>query len=140
MQTSTVLSALGGGALIGLAASLLLLVHGRIAGIAGIFGDVLDVPTAGLWRVGFLLGLCGAGLVAAFVAPGAVGGPPVSLPLIAVAGGLVGAGTRLANGCTSGHGVCGLSRMSPRSLVATGTFMVVAALTVAVVRGLGGWS
>jgi uncharacterized membrane protein YedE/YeeE len=140
MQTSTLLSAMAGGALIGVGASILLVVHGRIAGIAGICASIFTIPTKGLWRLGFLVGLCGAGVVAAFAAPGALGTTPVSLPLVAVAGVVVGFGTRLGNGCTSGHGVCGLSRLSLRSLAATMTFMVVAAITVAVVRAAGGWS
>ena len=138
---TTALTAIAGGALIGLAASLVLLAFGRVAGIAGIVGSLLGRPPADLtWRVAFLGGMLATGVVAAVAFPGAIGGPPVSLPLVAVAGVLVGVGTRLGSGCTSGHGVCGLARFSKRSLAAVMTFMVVAALTVAVVRGLGGWS
>jgi uncharacterized membrane protein YedE/YeeE len=139
MQTSTVLEALCGGALIGVAASILLLGLGRICGIAGIAGSLLG-PTDGRgWRVAFLAGLMAPGAIARFVEPDAIGGSPVSLTVVAAAGLLVGFGTRLGNGCTSGHGVCGISRFSVRSLVATITFMAIAAITVIVVRAAGGW-
>ncbi len=123
-----------GGVLIGLSAVGLLLVDGHIAGISGILGDALR-RRAGAWRYAFL-----AGLVAApFLAP--LAGVPAVIPThqtgligLAVAGLFVGFGTRLSSGCTSGHGVCGLSNLSPRSLVATLTFMAIAAATVFVVR------
>ena len=135
------LRALAGGALIGGAASLLLLAHGRVAGISGILGSLLQRDTTDRdWRLGFFAGLLLAGVVAAVAFPSAVGGTPVALPLVVIAGLLVGFGTRLGNGCTSGHGVCGISRLSKRSLVATMVFMGSAALTVLVVRALGGWS
>ena len=141
LESSTVLSAIAGGALIGASASLLLLVHGRIAGISGLLGELIRPGgDARATRLAFLLGLLAAGVVAAIAYPSAVGASPVALPLVALAGVLVGFGTRLGNGCTSGHGVCGISRLSVRSLVATGVFMVVAALTVVVVRAAGGWS
>ena len=141
MELSSVLAAIGGGALIGLSASLVLLAFGRVAGIAGIVGSLLGRPPADLvWRVAFLGGMAATGVVAAFAFPQALGGPPVSLWLVAIAGVLVGYGTRLGSGCTSGHGVCGLARFSKRSLAAVMTFMVVGAITVAVVRALGGWS
>jgi len=141
MEIETVLRALAGGALIGGAASLLLLAHGRVAGISGILGSLLQRDTTDRdWRLGFFAGLLLAGVVAAVAVPSAVGGTPVALPLVVIAGLLVGFGTRLGNGCTSGHGVCGISRLSKRSLVATMVFMGSAALTVLVVRALGGWS
>jgi uncharacterized protein len=141
MQLDSVLSGLAGGALIGAAASLLLFTHGRVAGISGAVGGLLRRDGRERdWRLGFLLGLVLAGVVAAVAFPAAVGISPVSLPLVAAAGVLVGFGTRLGNGCTSGHGVCGLSRLSRRSLVATMTFMGSGALTVLLVRHLGGWS
>jgi uncharacterized membrane protein YedE/YeeE len=141
MQTFTPFSALAGGALIGLAASMLMLSHGRVAGVSGLFAAAVD-PRAqdrgpALW---FLGGLILAGAAARFVLPSAL---PDALPGLAVAstaGLLVGFGTRLGNGCTSGHGVCGLSRLSKRSLVATLTFMAVGVLTVAALRALGGLS
>ena len=134
METTTALTALAGGALIGLAASLLLVVHGRVAGVSSIFGNVLDRPSDGLWRAGFVTGMAATGAVAALAFPSAIGEPPLRLWAVALAGLLVGIGTRIGDGCTSGHGVCGLSRLSVRSLAAVMTFMVVAALTVAVVR------
>ena len=141
MDSSTILPALAGGALIGAAATLLLATLGRIAGISGVLGALLQPGTAERgWRVAFLAGLVGAGVVAAIAFPSAVGAAPVALPVVALAGVLVGFGTRLGNGCTSGHGVCGLSRLSRRSLAATLVFMATAAATVLVVRALGGWS
>lgn len=141
MDTETALRALAGGALIGGAASLLLLAHGRIAGISGILGALLrrDTPDRD-WRIAFLVGLVVAGVVAAVAFPSAVGGAPVATPLVVAAGLLVGFGTRMGNGCTSGHGVCGISRLSRRSITATVVFMATAAATVLVVRALGGWS
>lgn len=131
--------ALAGGALIGLSASLLLALNGRVAGISGIVGGLL-VPTRGdvVWRALFVAGLVAGGIAAYLVSPesfDASGAP--ALPLVALAGALVGLGTRLGNGCTSGHGVCGISRLSPRSLAATLTFMTTGALTVLVMRFLG---
>lgn len=135
MDNFTPWSALPGGALIGLGASLLLLLNGRIAGISGIFNGVLR-PQAGDtgWRVLFLVGLVlGTALYAATATLPFVpreGYPPV---LLAAAGFLVGAGTRMGSGCTSGHGVCGVARASRRSLVATLTFLVAGALTASLV-------
>ncbi len=136
-QSFTPLAALAGGALIGLASALLILCNGRIAGISGIVGGLL-APARGDrgWRLAFLIGLIGSPLVLMTVSG------PVSSPISAgtaalIAGGLVvGFGTRLASGCTSGHGVCGLSRLSPRSLVATLAFMGAGFATVFVVRHL----
>jgi uncharacterized membrane protein YedE/YeeE len=130
--------ALVGGALIGLAASAMLFFLGRVAGVSGIAGGLLDKrPTAGdaLWRAAFVAGLVIGGALLAFAYPAAFPSPPAdpSAALI-VAGLLVGFGTRLGNGCTSGHGVCGVSRLSRRSLVATATFMATAIVTVFVTR------
>jgi uncharacterized protein len=131
------LSALFGGALIGLAVMLLLLVNGRVAGISGILGGVLSAPDRS-WRLFFVAGLLGGGVIAELVRPTALGPMVASLPTLAMAGALVGVGTRLAHGCTSGHGVCGVSRLSSRSLAATGIFMGVAMAVVALVRhGIG---
>ncbi len=133
---STLLSALFGGALIGLSAGLLLLLEGRIAGISGIAGRLATSHDRG-WRLAFLGGLFFGGLLFVWRAPQAFGAAHwASLPVLAVAGALVGVGTQIANGCTSGHGVCGIGRGSKRSLVATITFMTVAALVVAAMRGL----
>lgn len=132
--------AVAGGALIGTGAAVLLAMNGRIAGISGILGGLV-APVRGEvgWRALFLAGLLLGGLVMLVVMPSAfdAAGTPV-LPLVAVAGVLVGVGTRIGNGCTSGHGVCGISRMSPRSIVATVTFMITGALTVLVTRHVGG--
>ncbi|MGH1589632.1 YeeE/YedE family protein [Methylobacterium phyllosphaerae] len=140
MDGFTPLSAVLGGVMIGAAAALFLILNGRIAGISGILGGLLALPPNWTgWRVAFL-----GGLVLAPLAYAGLGGslPPVtvdaSFPLLAVAGLLVGFGARLGAGCTSGHGVCGIGRGSPRSLVATGTFMAVAMLTVFVMRHLVG--
>jgi uncharacterized protein len=127
--------ALAGGALIGLASALLLLTNGRIAGISGILGGALMPKAADFgWRLTFLLGLLAGGALI-FVMPQRfdMQGLP-SLLWVAVAGVIVGFGTRLGSGCTSGHGVCGISRGSPRSIVATLTFILTGGLTVFVVR------
>ncbi len=130
------MSALAGGVLIGMAATLLLWLTGRIAGISGIVGGVL-MPRRGevVWRIAFVLGLIGAGAAWLWWVPGAYvprqGFSPV---LLVIAGVLVGFGTRMGNGCTSGHGVCGLGRLSPRSLAAVLTFMAAAIVTTYLVR------
>lgn len=129
-------TAAAGGVLIGLAATLLLWLTGRIAGVSGLLGGVLaPKPGEVAWRVAFLVGMvAAAGLYLASV-PGAyvprTGFPPW---LLAIAGLLVGFGTRLGNGCTSGHGVCGLGRLSLRSLAAVLTFMAAAIATTFLVR------
>jgi uncharacterized membrane protein YedE/YeeE len=141
MEMRDIVSALLGGGLIGLAASLLLLWNGRIAGISGIVAGLLR-PVAGevAWRAAFIAGLVAGGLALATVYPVAVEvRTPAPLGGIVLAGLLVGYGTRLGNGCTSGHGVCGVSRLSRRSLVATATFITTGALTVYLVHSsLGG--
>lgn len=130
-----------GGALIGLAAALLMLLNGRIAGISGIFGTALNFPVGDSgWRWSFVLGLV-AGGVGMFALSGPVAfentlGLP--MPAVAIAGLLVGIGTRLGSGCTSGHGICGLARFSPRSIVSVFTFLFTGAVTVFVVRHLIG--
>ncbi len=124
---------LAGGLLIGTASAILLLGNGRIAGISGILGGVLGGRNVGE-GLAFLAGLIG--LPALYTLT--LGAPPItvtaSMPLLVVGGLLVGFGTRLGGGCTSGHGVCGLSRLSPRSLVATGGFMGAAAVVVFALR------
>ena len=132
-------SALVGGALIGLAAVLLMLLNGRIAGVSGILGGALT-GDGRAWRLAFL-----AGLVAAPLLMGALGDPvplprmPASWAIIVAAGLLVGFGTRLGGGCTSGHGVCGIARLSLRSILATLVFMATAMVVVAIMRhGFGG--
>ena len=132
MENFTPVSGLVGGLLIGLAAALLLLLNGRISGISGIVGGLLVPKSSDAgWRVVFVAGL----LLGAFAYMLAAGGTiPVqmqaSLPVLVVAGLLVGFGTRLGSGCTSGHGVCGIARLSRRSMVATSVFFGVAILTV----------
>lgn len=137
-ESFTPWSALLGGALIGIAASIFLVFTGRVAGISGVLGGLL-VPKAGEveWRIAFVVGLAMGGLGALLLHPDAIAGSPRSLALVAVAGLLVGAGTRIGNGCTSGHGVCGLSRFSQRSLVATLTFMATGVLAASAARVLG---
>ena len=130
-------SALAGGALIGAAATLLALANGRIAGISSIAGGLLHPePGDSAWRIAFVAGLAAAplayGVFTALPAVAIESGPAT----LVVAGLLVGVGTRYANGCTSGHGVCGLSRFSPRSLAATLAFMGAGFATVFVVRHL----
>lgn len=134
----TPVSALIGGALIGLAASVFLLTHGKVAGISGLYGGLLNPQTEdGPVRFAFVAGLVLAGVFARMFAPGLFAAMPASRPMlvIAIAGLLVGYGTRIGNGCTSGHGVCGLSRFSIRSLVATITFIATGAVTVALFGG-----
>lgn len=132
MDPSSVVRALIGGALIGLAASIALLAHGRIAGISNALGRLFAADGGRDFRIPFLIGLVATGVVAAIVAPSAIGAAVRGTPLLAVAGVLVGVGTTLGNGCTSGHGVCGLARGSGRSLLAVMTFMATGAITVAI--------
>lgn len=127
-----------GGLLIGAAAALLLLINGRIAGISGILAGLWTATPVSerWWRGAFIAGLiCGAALYA-----GLAGAPPMQLQtsntVLIIAGLLVGFGTRLGSGCTSGHGVCGLARRSPRSLAATATFIACGAITVLIMRQL----
>jgi len=141
MANFTPVSAAIGGALIGLSAILLMLFNGRIAGITGIAAGILDpVSSDRGWRATFIAGLIAAPISAVLLgfSPPIVQ-MPASYITIAAAGLLVGFGTRLSNGCTSGHGVCGIARLSPRSIVATGIFMLAAVAVVAVTRHvLGG--
>ncbi len=127
------LFSLAGGLLIGAAVWLLLAALGRVAGISGIMAAAIAQPQTGAWRIAFLAGLVGGGLLFArlFNVPVVT---VASTPLLLLAGLLVGVGTVVSGGCTSGHGVCGLGRRSLRSLVATLTFMLAGAATVAVVR------
>lgn len=134
MHTAWLLG-LAGGALIGLASALLLVATGRIAGISGILGGLLQPVHDRSWRAAFLVGLGVAGVGGAIVAPSAIGASVRELPLVIAAGVLVGFGTRLGNGCTSGHGVCGLARLSTRSLAAVMTFMLTGAITAWVAGG-----
>ena len=126
------LTALEGGLLIGLSASIFLLFNGRIAGISGIVGGLVAPNHHGThWRLAFLLGLLSGGVITLSIAPQSLGFPPENRPLwlLACAGFLIGFGTALAQGCTSGHGICGLARRAPRSLAATLIFMLAGVLT-----------
>jgi len=141
MVNFTPISAAIGGGLIGLSAVLLMLLTGRIAGISGILGGLLDFRSEDRdWRIAFIAGLIVAPLIAGWMGYGM---PPPELPaswaVIIAAGLLVGFGARLGGGCTSGHGICGVARLSVRSIAATVIFMLAAIVTVAVTRhALGG--
>ncbi|HEV3476153.1 MAG TPA: YeeE/YedE family protein [Rubrobacteraceae bacterium] len=136
IENFTPLSGLVGGVLIGLAAAMLLLLNGRLSGISGIVGGMMAPKTSDVgWRAAFIVGL----LLGPFIYILVTGGAlllemQASVPVLVVAGLLVGFGTRLGSGCTSGHGVCGIARLSKRSIVATAVFFVVAMLTVFITR------
>ncbi len=137
---NTSLLALLGGALIGLAVSLMLLWNGRVTGISGIVygAAVKPVKQDQAWRWSFISGLLSGGLILKFIYPAAFSeGLPTPSWTVPTAGLLVGLGTVLGNGCTSGHGVCGISRLSPRSLIATGTFIAAGVFAVFLFRQLG---
>ncbi|TLF48266.1 YeeE/YedE family protein [Halomonas urmiana] len=154
MDWMTSLQGLIGGILIGLSATWLMATLGRIAGISGILGTLITQRPRGdsAWRLAFLLGLISGPIVLMLLGGGlgnvagggvdvtgeVIGQPAGGVPLMLLAGLLVGVGTGLGSGCTSGHGVCGLSRLSVRSLVATITFLVAAIVTVFVVRHMIG--
>jgi hypothetical protein len=142
MESFTPLASTLGGVLIGLAAVLLLFGLGRVAGISGIFAGFLRPRDSGFtWRAAFLGGLVLGGVIASQLAPElfAITGNAVQpLVVVALAGLLVGFGTRMGGGCTSGHGVCGISRLSARSMIATATFMATGVITVFVTRHLIG--
>lgn len=129
-----------GGILLGLASAAFILINGRILGISGILGGLLSSRVGDIgWRIAFLLGMAASPWVASLIFPeGLMEAPRIEAgyAAIAIAGLLVGFGTRYGSGCTSGHGVCGLSRLSPRSLVSTLTFMGLGFATVYVVRHL----
>jgi uncharacterized membrane protein YedE/YeeE len=142
MESFTPIASTIGGVLIGIAAAGLLMFHGRIAGISGIAGGIFRREAGDIsWRVMFLVGLLAAGAVWSFFFPQnyVVGIERSTLALI-VAGLAVGIGTQLGSGCTSGHGVCGIGRLSKRSTVATISFMITAAMTVFVVNEVLGGS
>lgn len=134
-NTFTPYASLGGGVLIGVAAAMFVLLNGRIAGISGILGGLLK-PVKGdvAWRAAFVLGLVGSPLLYSLFASVPTPRIDASWAALVLAGLLVGVGTRYGSGCTSGHGVCGLSRLSPRSLAATVTFMGAGFVTVFVIR------
>ncbi len=142
MDHFTPFSAAVGGAIIGVATTLLWLANGRIAGISTIAGSIFPLHRHDLsWRLVFLIGLAIGGYVGAVTGPAILSQIPAGPPIVelspvglATAGLLVGVGTRIGRGCTSGHGICGLARLSPRSFVAVGTFMATAIITVFVAR------
>jgi uncharacterized membrane protein YedE/YeeE len=139
MTEFTPLNALIGGLLIGSSAALLLWLNGRIAGVTGMLTGLLVQPSASqVWRLLFLTGLVAGTAAYSFWGAGTPSRQGFPVWLLIVAGLLTGYGTAQANGCTSGHGVCGLARFSVRSLVATGTFLGVAIVTTFVVRHLAG--
>lgn len=130
-------TSLAGGVLIGAAAAMLWLLNGKIAGISGVLGGLLRPRTGDIgWRVTFIAGLMAAPLLYRLAAPLPVVQVDAGTGLLVVAGLLVGLGTRYGSGCTSGHGVCGLSRLSPRSLVATAAFMAAGFAVVFIIRHL----
>lgn len=138
---ATISAATAGGLLIGTAAGLLLILSGRIAGVSGMAAAALGIADRGppwLQSTGFILGLQ-AGALAIILATGITAVTITASPPLLIAGGLlVGFGTRLGNGCTSGHGVCGLARLSPRSMAATATFMISGIATLFVLRHVAG--
>jgi uncharacterized membrane protein YedE/YeeE len=136
MANFTPISAAIGGGLLGLSVALLMLLNGRIAGISGIFGNCLGLGVSDKgWRIAFIAGLILAPLSAGWIGY-AMPTPqmPASWTVIITAGVLVGFGTRLAGGCTSGHGICGIARLSGRSMTATALFMLTAIVVVALTR------
>ncbi len=131
---------LGGGILLGIASAVFILVNGRILGISGILGGLLAPKTGDVgWRIAFVLGMLAAPMTLSLLTPDDFLSAPridADYVMIVIAGLLVGYGTRLGSGCTSGHGVCGLPRLSPRSMVATGLFMAAGFAIVFVIRHL----
>lgn len=139
MENFTPLAGLTGGLLIGLSAALLLFLNGRIAGISGILGGLLAPASSEfLWRGAFVIGLLAAPLLYQVTLGAVAIQTDASTAVLVVAGLLVGFGTRLGSGCTSGHGICGIGRLAPRSLAATAIFMTTAIVTVWVTRHLLG--
>lgn len=134
MSETEILTPLLGGALIGFAALILLVLNGRVMGVSGIWSGLIRWSDGPAWRLAFFAGAIAAPvLLAAFGRPGSVQ-IDTPMPVFLVAGLLVGFGTAIGSGCTSGHGICGISRLSPRSIMATLVFMGVGLVTVFVVR------
>lgn len=139
-MTQTIINALFGGLLIGVAVSLMLLFNGRVTGISGIVNGLIT-PQKGdtVWRVFFVLGLLLGGLILSILMPGSlINTLPTSNGMIFFAGLLVGFGTVMGSGCTSGHGICGFSRLSPRSFIATIVFISAGILAVYLIKKIGG--
>lgn len=136
-------ASLAGGVLLGVASAMFILLNGRVLGISGILGGLLAPKKGDIgWRLFFMIGLFAAPLAWTVLVPAGYVSTPVrfdaTLPALIIAGLLVGVGTRYGAGCTSGHGVCGLSRLSPRSLVATACFMATGFMTVYLIRHVFG--
>lgn len=143
MENFTPVAATIGGIMIGLAVAALFYFNGHILGISNITAQILSNKRSAaerIWRLVFLAGLITGGFVLVLVKPETIGSSPVSLPALAIAGLLVGYGASLGRGCTSGHGICGLSRLSLRSITATVIFMSSGAMTVYIVRHVLGVS
>ncbi len=140
MENFTPVSAIIGGAMIGIAASMLLVLSGRLAGISGIMAGLLPPKRGDMdWRILFIAGLlAGTFIYRAVAGEGYEVTFSMGWPAIVVGGLLTGIGTRIGGGCTSGHGVCGMGRLSPRSIVATVTFMAAGAVTVFIARHVVG--
>lgn len=140
MQLDSLILPLAGGALIGLASVGLMLFNGKIAGVSGIVSGLMQRFSAeSWWKVMFVVGLAAGGVLLQLIYPAAFASKMTrALPLLALGGFLVGFGTRLGSGCTSGHGVCGVARFSPRSLVATASFTASGALAVLIVSRIFG--
>jgi len=136
VENFTPVSALTGGALIGFSATLLLLFNGRMAGVSGIMNGVFNASRSEMsWRLAFLAGLVIGAFLFKLIAPDFfTARQNYPLGLLAAGGFLVGFGTRMSNGCTSGHGICGIANLSPRSLLATLTFMTSGIVTVYIIR------
>lgn len=141
MENFTPISSIIGGVLIGLSATLLLLFNGRIAGISGILGGLFLQPADRAWRFIFLVGMIASGFSYQWFYPGSFSEAPEMPLLLLIAGGLiVGFGTRMGSGCTSGHGICGIGRISTRSIVATCVFMGSGGVTVYIMKHVLGSS
>jgi uncharacterized membrane protein YedE/YeeE len=142
MAGFTPVSALIGGVILGIVTCALMLTHGRVLGISGIFAGLMHPPDRdGAWRWAFVAGLVVGGFALVVIDPAVFDwNTGRSIPMVALGGALVGFGTRLGSGCTSGHGLCGLSRFSVRSLVAVCVFMAVGVATATLVRVIGGAS
>lgn len=131
--------ALIGGVCIGIASGMVVLLLGRVSGITGIVADAWPAPRRDwAWRAAFVVGLAAAGAVGTSIDSAAIAGPAASWPLALVAGLLVGFGARYGGGCTSGHGICGVGRLSPRSIVGCAMFVAAAMAVVLVTRHAGG--
>jgi uncharacterized membrane protein YedE/YeeE len=138
MTWNSIITSLAGGALIGIGVSVLLLFNGRVAGVVGIVSGLLrPSPNEWGWKAAFVLGLLAGGTAFSIASPSAIAPAHGSLALIALGGLAVGLGARIGGGCTAGHGICGLSRFSRRSLVATMTFMATGMVTGGVVHLVG---